>query len=147
MSAILTEARTWLQTPYQHQMSLKGVGCDCLGVVRGVWRALYGAEPCALPAYSPDWAETGTGEPLLEALRRHFTPVELAQVVSGDVLVFRMRMKAPAKHLAILSAGDGVHDPLAKIIHAYWSHAVVESWLGPVWRQHVVAAFRFPAPN
>ena len=28
----------WIGTPYRHQASLKGVGCDCLGLVRGVWR-------------------------------------------------------------------------------------------------------------
>ena len=36
---------------YRHQASLKGVGCDCLGLVRGVWRALHGAEPERAPAY------------------------------------------------------------------------------------------------
>jgi cell wall-associated NlpC family hydrolase len=35
-SAIVAEARTWIGTPYRHQASLKGVGCDCLGLVRGV---------------------------------------------------------------------------------------------------------------
>ena len=39
---ILSEARDWLGTPYRHQASLKGAGCDCLGLVRGVWRALEG---------------------------------------------------------------------------------------------------------
>ena len=37
--AIVAEARAWIGTPYRHQASLKGVGCDCLGLVRGVWRA------------------------------------------------------------------------------------------------------------
>ena len=55
----LAEARTWLGTPYQHQASLKGAGCDCLGLVRGVWRTLYGDEPEATPPYTPDWAERG----------------------------------------------------------------------------------------
>ena len=54
---VVAEARSWIGTPYQHQASLKGVGCDCLGLVRGVWRALYGEEPEHVPAYSRDWAE------------------------------------------------------------------------------------------
>jgi NlpC/P60 family putative phage cell wall peptidase len=37
---IVAETRAWLGTPYRHQASLKGVGCDCLGLVRGVWRAI-----------------------------------------------------------------------------------------------------------
>lgn len=37
---IVAETRDWIGTPYRHQASLKGVGCDCLGLVRGVWRAV-----------------------------------------------------------------------------------------------------------
>ncbi len=55
--AIVAEATSWLGTPYRHQASLKGVGCDCLGLLRGVWRAFHGDEPEAMPAYTPDWAE------------------------------------------------------------------------------------------
>ena len=39
-AAIVAEARAWIGTRYRHQASVKGVGCDCLGLVRGVWRAL-----------------------------------------------------------------------------------------------------------
>ena len=46
---IVEAARAWLGTPYHHQASLRGVGCDCLGLVRGVWRELYGPEPEAAP--------------------------------------------------------------------------------------------------
>ena len=53
---ILRSVRSWLDTPYQHQASAKGAGCDCLGLIRGVWRDIYGAEPLAVPAYTPDWA-------------------------------------------------------------------------------------------
>ena len=42
---ILTEARSWIGTPYRHQASLKGIGCDCLGLLRGVWRGVMGEEP------------------------------------------------------------------------------------------------------
>ena len=35
---IVAAARGWVGTPYRHQASLKGIGADCLGLVRGVWR-------------------------------------------------------------------------------------------------------------
>jgi NlpC/P60 family putative phage cell wall peptidase len=133
----LAEARQWLGTPYQHQASLRGVGCDCLGLVRGVWRALYGAEPEAPPPYRPDWAELGGRELLAEALERRLIPLDLAAARPGDVLLFRMAPDAPAKHCAIRSAHD-------RMIHAYWGRACVESWLGRWWDQRLVAAFRFP---
>ena len=134
----LTEARQWLGTPYQHQASLRGVGCDCLGLIRGVWRALQDAEPETPPPYRPDWAELGGRELLAEALARSLIPLDLAAARPGDVLLFRMAPDAPAKHCAILSAAD-------RMIHAYWGRACVESWLGRWWRARLVAAFRYPS--
>ena len=58
-AAAAAEARLWLGTPYRHQAALRGVGCDCLGLVRGVWRALIGPEPEDPPPYTPDWGEVG----------------------------------------------------------------------------------------
>lgn len=114
-----------------------GAGCDCLGLVRGVWRGLYGDEPEAPPPYRPDWAELGVGEPLLEAFGRWLVAVPLSRAQPGDVLVFRMAPDATAKHCAIQSAPD-------RMIHAYWGRSCVESALGRWWRERCVAAFRFP---
>lgn len=136
-SAILAEAREWIGTPYQHQASAKRAGCDCLGLVRGVWRALYGAEPELAPAYTPDWAERRGAETLLEAARRNMREVALSDAAPGDVLLFRMHAAAPAKHAAIL-------EEEARIIHAYWGRAVVRSHFAPWWRARCVAAFSFP---
>jgi len=135
----LLEAREWIGTPYRHQASVKGVGCDCLGLVRGVWRTLYGEEPEAPPPYRPDWAEIGAEETLLAAARRRLVPVERAR--PGDVLLFRMSPEAAVKHCAILSADDG---PEPRMIHAYWGRAVVESWVGPWWARRLAGAFGFP---
>src|SRR5437870_8056418 len=90
-TAIVAEARAWIGTPYRHQASLRGVGCDCLGLVRGVWRAVCGAEPAPVPPYSPDWAEATGREQLADAARRHLVAIEAAQFKPGDVLLFRWR--------------------------------------------------------
>jgi len=136
-SAALAQARQWLGTPYRHQASTLGAGADCLGLVRGVWRGLYGDEPEQPPPYRPDWAEVGGGERLLEAFGRWLVPLDLARARPGDVLVFRMSPGVPAKHCAVMSAAD-------RMIHAYWGRACVESWLGRWWRERLVAAFQFP---
>ena len=140
---IVAAARAWIGTPYRHQASEKGEGCDCIGLVRGVWREVVGDEPWVLPPYSPDWAEAGGRDWLIEGMARHFEPLALKDAGPGDVLIFRMKTGAVAKHMAILSVG-GLNCSGTRIIHAYWGHAVVESWLGPFWRKHAVAAFRFP---
>jgi NlpC/P60 family putative phage cell wall peptidase len=134
---ILAETRRWLGTPYRHQASTLHAGCDCLGLIRGVWRALYGAEPEPPPPYRPDWAETGGAERLLDAFARWLLPIPVQHARPGDVLVFRMAPGAIAKHCAIQSAPD-------RIIHAYWGRACVESALARWWRERLVAAFRFP---
>lgn len=134
---ILHEARQWIGTPYRHQASCKGAGADCLGLVRGVWRAVLGTEPEPLPPYSRDWAEAGGRETLLAAARRHFTERDPAEAEPGDVLLFRWRDGAPAKHVGILASAD-------TMIHAYEGVAVAESALVPAWRRRLVAVFAFP---
>ncbi len=136
-AAILAEAREWIGTPYMHQASVKRAGCDCLGLVRGVWRALYGAEPELAPAYTPDWAERCGAETLHAAAMRHLKAAPLEAAQPGDVLLFRMHASAPMKHCAIL-------DEDAHIIHAYWGRAVVRSRFAPWWRTRCAAAFSFP---
>ena len=135
--SILAEARDWIGTPYQHQASAKGAGCDCLGLVRGVWRALYGAEPEPTPAYTPDWAERHGAETLLAAAQRNLLEIPLVAAAPGDVLLFRMDGRSPIKHAAIL-------DEEQRIIHAYWGRAVVRSRLAPWWCARLAAAFQFP---
>jgi NlpC/P60 family putative phage cell wall peptidase len=106
-AAIVAEARAWIGTPYRHQASLKGVGCDCLGLLRGVWRAVVGVEPEGPPPYSADWAEAGA-DALMAAARRHLA--EAPEVAPGRVLLFRWRDGLPAKHCAIAtSAATMVH--------------------------------------
>ncbi len=134
---ILAEAADWIATPYQHQASMKGAGTDCLGLVRGVWRAFYGAEPETPPPYTPDWAEREGAETLLEAARRYMREISLNDAAPGDVLLFRMDARSPMKHAAILDEYDS-------IIHAYWGRAVVRSRFAPWWRVRCAAAFAFP---
>ena len=134
---IVSTARDWLGTPYQHQTSLQGVGTDCLGLLRGVWRAHYGVEPAKAPPYTPDWAESSGEETLKAAAQLYLNEIPIGQAQTGDVLLFRMGMGCPAKHCAIISRPN-------RIIHAYWGHSVVETRLVPWWRRRIAAAYQFP---
>ncbi len=133
-------ARDWLGTPYRHQASMKGAGCDCLGLIRGVWRARYGQEPEAAPMYSRDWDEPHVSEALWRAADRHLKPCTGKPFALGQVVLFRMRDAGPAKHLGIISE---VHNA-PKFIHAYEHHGVVESPLSQPWQRRIVAQFTFP---
>lgn len=133
-------ARRWVGTPYRHQGSVAGAGADCLGLVRGIWRELYGCEPEPVPAYSMDWAEPQGDERLWRAALRHMTLNQGPVPCAGDIMLFRMRAGAVAKHLGVLSlAGEAPH-----FIHAYAGHGVVESPLSAPWARRIVARFAFP---
>jgi NlpC/P60 family putative phage cell wall peptidase len=135
--AVVAAARAWCGTPYRHQASRRGLGADCLGLVRGVWRDLFGDEPQALPPYAPDWAEAGRAELLADALRRHFVEIGPAAFAAGDVLLFRWRAHLPAGHLGI--ATEAGH-----MVHAHAGAAVAEVAIGRWWSRHLAFAFSFP---
>jgi NlpC/P60 family putative phage cell wall peptidase len=135
---IVALARDWIGTPYQHQAATKGVGTDCLGLIRGVWRGLYGQEPEYPPAYTMDWSEPQGNEALIAAAGRHLCPCSSPK--EGSVLLFRMRRGAVAKHLGLLTTLG----PEPMFIHAYSGSAVIEQGFGAYWQRRLVAAFDFP---
>ena len=137
---VVAVARSWIGTPYLHQASAKGGGADCLGLLRGVWRAVIGAEPEALPPYSEDWAEPSRQEVLMQAADRWLRRKAPMDASPGDVLLFRMREGSIAKHLGIQSEIGAQ----AAFVHAYSQHGVVESPLSLPWQRRIAARFCFP---
>lgn len=135
-SRVIALARGWLGTPHHHQASLRGVGCDCLGVVRGIWRELGRADPQAIPPYSLDWGEAGAREVLRDGLAAHLIAVALPPA-PGDVVLFRMRSYAIAKHAAVLVAPD-------RMVHAHSRLGVIEESVTQAWWRRAAFAFRFP---
>jgi NlpC/P60 family putative phage cell wall peptidase len=142
-SAVLAIARSWLGTPYLHQSSVQGVGCDCLGLARGIWRALLGDEPWEVPPYSRDWGEAGRREVLAEAARTALIEISLDAAGPGTLILFRMAPRVPAKHCGLL--GESVIRP--SLIHAYDRSGVVEEAFTPAWSRRAAFAFVFPAPS
>jgi NlpC/P60 family putative phage cell wall peptidase len=139
-SLVIAEARSWIGTPYVHQASCKGAGADCLGLIRGVWRAVLGQEPEPVPSYSPDWGEAVGLEILHGAALRWLVKSAGPEVGPAEVLLFRMRDGRIAKHLGISTSRDG-------FVHAYSGHGVVENRLSDPWARRIVARFRFPHPE
>jgi NlpC/P60 family putative phage cell wall peptidase len=134
---IISAARGWIGTPYQHQQAVKGLGCDCLGLVRGVWREVYGDEPEIAPAYDAGWSTAAEGEALADAARRHMVEIAVRDFTAGDLLLFRWKPHLPAKHAGIASSAS-------HMVHAQDGQRVCEVALSPWWRRHVSHAFRFP---
>jgi NlpC/P60 family putative phage cell wall peptidase len=137
---VVDRARLWVGTPYVHQARRCGVGCDCLGLVLGVWEDRFGTLPASPPGYTPDWSEADGAERLWRAAEAHLEGRPLSSPEVGDVLLFRMRQGAVAKHLGIQSAIGAD----ARFIHAYSGRGVVESRLTATWARRIVARFEFP---
>lgn len=136
---IVLRARDWIGTPYRHQHATRHAGCDCLGLLRGLWREMGGDEPEQIPAYTMDWSETSGEERLWRAAQAYLLP-KSGPPMPGDVLLFRMASGSVAKHLGI----QGDIAPVPTFIHAYSGHGVVENALSDPWARRIVARFIFP---
>jgi NlpC/P60 family putative phage cell wall peptidase len=85
--AIIAEARTWLGTRFHHYAWLKGAGCDCLGLIYGVYRACGLVGEIDIPYYRPDFMQHRDDERYLEGLLKYGHRVE--QPATGDVALFK----------------------------------------------------------
>jgi NlpC/P60 family putative phage cell wall peptidase len=130
-------ARAWIGTPYHHQASVRGAGADCLGLVRGVWRELFGREAEVAPAYTRDWGEATGEETMLDGARRQLVEIDPKAIRPGDVIVFRLRPGAVAKHAAIVTGETSM-------VHAMEGARASEVSLSPWWRRRIAGAFSFP---
>ncbi len=133
-SSIVSEAARWEGTPYQHQTSRCGVGADCLGFVRGVYRAVIGPEPYHVPPYRA-FPSRGQGELLLDAAQAVLTPCD--QMKPASVLFFRFSPHFVAHHAAIVLSPQ-------ILIQALHRRGVCRIGFHPWWRRRLVAAFDFP---
>lgn len=134
---VIKVARTWVGTPYHDQASVKGVGCDCAGLARGIWRELVGNEPARLPAYTRDWGEVGSRETFASFVRPFMIEIDPAAAGPGSLLLFRMRREGPAKHCGVL-LDDGT------FIHALERRGVATVLYDTAWARRTAFAFVFP---
>ena len=133
---VIAAARSWLGTPYVHQASVLGAGCDCLGLARGIWRDLRGPEPVTPPPYTRDWGEAGGEEVLAQAARRFLLEIPVTAAGPGALILFRMARNAPAKHCGIRTA--------TSLIHAYEGAGVIEEPWSPQWARRAAFVFLYP---
>jgi NlpC/P60 family putative phage cell wall peptidase len=133
---VVAAAQEWLGTPYRHRASLQGVGCDCLGLLRGVWRAIYGAEPVDVPPYRQGPRDPESAGALQRAAETYLVP-EAGPLDAGQVVLFRLGGLDDARHCAILISPT-------RFVHAQEHLGVVEANLTPGWSKRISGRFRFP---
>lgn len=130
---VVSAARRWIGTPFVHGACARGMGTDCLGLVRGLWAEMTGGAAHAAP-YPREWPATLGPGALDAALRARLAETEPRP---GTVALLRVRSGGAGVHCGVLAERAGA----ATLIHAYDRAGVVESPLGEAWRRMIVAAF------
>lgn len=133
---IIAAARGWLGTPYRHQASTRGAGCDCLGLLRGVWRELNGPEPVTLPPYRADMRDRMNAGALKGAADAWLLPGGDVPE-AGDVILFRLYANLPPKHCGIMTGRE-------TFIHAQEQIGTVEANLTGAWARRIAGLYLFP---
>ncbi|MFT6657622.1 NlpC/P60 family protein [Maritalea sp.] len=134
---VVEAARGWKGTPYRHQAAQKLVGCDCLGLIVGIWHELFGASSFEIPPYSSNWRDGMHAEALSALANKHLVKLEATPLRKGQIVLLHLRAGLPAKHCAIISSQT-------HFIHAQERIGVVEVPLSNWWRRRIVAQFSFP---
>jgi NlpC/P60 family putative phage cell wall peptidase len=132
---VVAAARRWKFTPYRHRSATRGAGCDCLGLICGVWREL-GGETIELPAYRADWRDARHADELLDLAERRLVRCE-GRPLAGRVILFQIGRTDMPKHCGIAVSED-------RFIHAQEGRGVVEAYLTSGWRKRIAAVFDFP---
>lgn len=134
---IVTLARSWVGTPYHNMTAIKGRGCDCLGLLRGIYAEVY-RETVETPSYPNRPPRISTGqETMLAAARLYLVEAPIETRGPAVVLVFRTHPKLVAWHCGIMTTET-------EMVHSHSGREVYEVTLGKRWESRVVAAFRFP---
>ena len=133
---VVVAARAWLGTPYRHRAAVLGAGCDCLGLLRGVWRTLYRDEPIPVPNYRADMRDGAHAGELLAAAEMLLVRAE-GELRPGQVVLFQLRRATAAKHCGIMVS-------TTRFIHAQERLGVLEANLTDGWRGRIAGRYAFP---
>lgn len=89
-AAVVTEAMSWLGTPFHHASAIKGVGVDCAQLLIACYAAVGVVERPDVGEYSPDWFLHEDGR-ALERFTDWITALCLPVILPepGDIALFR----------------------------------------------------------
>lgn len=137
--AIVKETKEWCGTKWQHQASLKGIACDCVGLIRGVYRELTGKEIQTTMDYPATWHLFKEEERLLGECRKYAgEEIEFNDILPGDIITFSFKPRFVDHHIGIF-LGDGM------FAHSYLDVGkVVINRFDETWMARVRHCFRFP---
>jgi cell wall-associated NlpC family hydrolase len=88
-AAIISEAITWLRTPFAHAQCCKGAGVDCANFLYGVYRNAGFIPALEIGWYPPDWYLHRDEERFLGWVMRYSVRVDSAPYKPADIVMYR----------------------------------------------------------
>ncbi len=134
--ALVTEAQSWLGTPFRPHAGVKGVGADCVGLVHGILHNIGAIGEVTFPDYTMDGGSHLTASQLGEFIISlgWFTEVKFGVVETGDLVTFKLGRVAHHVGLAVSQAA---------FIHVYRGMCAGEATLAdPTWKTRLTAVYR-----
>lgn len=107
--AVVTEATSWINTPYQHYARLKGIGVDCAQLPIAVYSTC-GIIPAVEPRYAKQWHLNRGEELYLDWVKQFAVEIPVEDVGPGDFMIWKWGRT--------FSHGAIVKEP-PKVIHAF----------------------------
>lgn len=86
--AVVTEALTWVLTPYHHRARVKGAGVDCANMPAAVYEKV-GLIPHINPEYSPQWYMHRDEEIFLKYVTPYSREITESELDIGDFVLFK----------------------------------------------------------
>lgn len=131
-AAVVSEAYTWLGTPYHHQARVKGVGVDCAMILADVYHTC-GLIPYIDPRpYPADWHLHRDEERYLGWIARYTHPVDVPK--PGDIALFKFGRCVSHGAIVVewplilhsyigegVLLGDGLEGMMAGRLHGFYS--------------------------
>lgn len=102
---VLAYAREWVGTPWLRRSARRGVGSDCVGLIRGVIAEVSGVAIPA-PGWRADWPRDGLG-PIAEAAAAYLLPIAPGRAAPGHVVTWRVGSRVA--HVGIKTPSGFLH--------------------------------------
>lgn len=111
---VVSEAMTWVGTPYHSHARIKGIGVDCAQFLAAVYESAGIAAPLDLGKYPSEWHIHQSEERFINALQKLAVRemADLDEVRPGDIIVFKYGR-------CFSHAGIVVNPSDGTIIHSY----------------------------
>jgi NlpC/P60 family putative phage cell wall peptidase len=137
-AAVIAAAREWIGTPHHHQASVKGVGADCVGFLKGVALETGLVTPELASTWPTDYSMQPSGGQLRRLCSGVLCLVPFDSRAPADIVLLRFALEP--QHLAMLTQVS----PVDYVIHCA-EKGVVAHRLDSVWRARIVRVYRFPS--